>query len=252
MTCQNVSLGLALQHAATFRQLFNRGFTRWETCGHVRRELDGPRELVHVAITKSPINPVGPFDNRLWEMAEDLIGRRQLQQHVHGDGLALRPDAESRVIEVVHRDWIHRVLLVTSDNWGPRVAEHTGPAGYWRMLSWRLHRAGALKLNRGMVCVVDRSGPSEKLQPIPCRDEHDFFRLCRTTYKSPRFRFERPEGADNERDWPRGMLEEWYPPGFRIYADPQQPGLFDTGRPIRRKGGRDGTQHRRGSGPWPL
>ena len=104
------------------------------------------------------------------------------------------------------------------------------------MLIWRLEHAGTLKLHMGLPCVVDRSGVSEQLLPMPCPDETDFFRLARTEFKAPRYRFERPAEHDDDRgNWPRGMLPEWYPPGVRVYAPPRQPGLFDTGWNVPRK-----------------
>lgn len=227
---QTLRLGAAQREAAEFQQRLRGAYARFETAGTLRRWQEGPPELVHVVIPAAPpLAQAGEtaHDNAMWERLSALLHKGTL---VTPPGAPQLPEGEARVFVAMHGLWRHTIVLATVENWGMRLAEQTGPTGYWRMLLNRLKEAGALTIHNGHVVAIDRSAEPAVHEVIPCRQEEDFFRLARTPFKSPRFRFARPDGLP-EGHWRRGMLPEHYPPGLRIYVDPRQPGMFDNSRP---------------------
>lgn len=223
-----------------FQRLFQGTYARWEIAGAVRRQKAGENDedLRHVVI---PLAGDGVFDNAVWQRAAELATGKKLKPwpYPHGSIHWVEPGATLIAAERGGRR--HEICLATEENWGARLAQHTGPRGFWEMLLWRLRHAGTLYLRHGMVYAANRSIPAAADTAIPCRDERDFFRLARTAWKSPRGRYER-HADDHPRDWTRGMLPEWVPPGLAVYADPSRsPQLFDGSKPVpRRYAGKDG------------
>lgn len=223
---------------AVFRRHFLGTYSRWDICGAARRQKPG-EELKHVVI---PLAGDGAFDNGVWQRAAELAALQTLRPWPHPRGNILWVEPDATLIAAELGGSRHEICLATAENWGARIAQHTGPEGYWQMLLWRLREAGTLDLRNGMVCAIDRINPAVRGETmIPCGEERKFFRLARTAWKSPRGRFERP-GADATNDWTRGMLPEWVPPGLAVYADPSRsPQLFDGSKPVpRRYAGKDG------------
>lgn len=255
---QVVSWQAAEAAGERFRELFAGTALAWQIAGHVRRQVEGPMYVVHLAVPKE--DP-GGYANAVWGRAVDLLCRRELLLHRYAGGFERGPERESAAAGFERDGWLHEVVVCHPDAYGPRLAELTGPAGYWRMLLHRLTLAGALRLHQGRVCLIDRSlAPRESrgtrkrgnrrrpspdqllacspaLIPIPCPLESTFFRVARTRLRDPRHRFERPASVSSGTgDWERGVLAEWYPPGFTPYADPRRhPELFDRGRAVLRQ-----------------
>lgn len=226
-----MSPGACEQAAKRFQALFDRTYARWVQAGPLRRRLEADH-IVHLAIPKAARHPDG--ENAIWERALELLSKAELSLWPLASGGTFAPEPESRVSIFSSHGVRHELYLATLANWAPRLVCHTGPTGYWRMLQWRLEHAGSLKLHRGTVCTIDRSTEPPALEEVPCGDEHLFFKLCRTSFKAPQYRFERPPGhQDDTENWPRGMLPEWYPPGLKVYVDPRQLHLWDRSKPAK-------------------
>lgn len=210
-----------------FAALFQGSALSWQLVGHVRRRKDGPMHLLHLVVPRAADDQ--GYANAVWGRAVELLVKQTVRLWPYAGG-PRGPEWESTLAGFELGGWHHEISLCHPDHYGPRLAELTGPPGYWRMLLFRLRLAGTLQMHRGAVCAIDRSGPSERLAPIPCPLEETFFKLARTRYQH---RFERPAdaGGDNTNDWKRGVLGEWYPPGVLPYADPaRHPELFDASR----------------------
>lgn len=227
---QLVSWQAAEAAAKRFQALFQGTARSWQVAGHVRRRKDGPMQVLHMAVP----GPVAHPDlNPVWARALELLVTHRLALHAYPGGLR-GPEPDSTLAGFDLCGWRHEISLGRPGHEGPRLAELTGPPGYWRMLLHRLRLAGTLRVHQGAVCAINRSlsGPAcgaENLVEIPCPDEATFFKLARTRWRDPAHRFERP--VDNTRDWNRGVLPEWYPPGVLPYADPlRSPELFDASR----------------------
>lgn len=239
-----LSLPACQRAARDFEALFDGTYRSpyWRMAGDTRRDQPSDH-LVHVVIPKAASG--ADVTNAVWERGQALLSRGTLSLWERPGEFYFAPSTDSSVAWFSLRGVRHEVYLATDENWASRLVEHTGPPGYWRMLMHRLKMAGALTLHHGNVCVIDRSVTPYRLEPIPCKDEVSFFLLCRTAFKAPAYRFERPEGHDNVRDWERGVLAPWYPLGTRVYADPRQTWLFDTGRATKpRYVGRDSRKWR--------
>jgi hypothetical protein len=233
--------------AKAVQALFEGTYSRWEVAGDVRRQQDarepGPVIVKHVLISK-PSPPQNPIPT--WEKARQLIDRGDVSLCVYAGGATRAPEFDARMVALQVGPIVHELYLADARSWVTRLVQHTGPAGYWRMLLWRLQAAGALKLMSGAVCVVNRGVEPIQYEPLAVGDERDFFRLARTAYKHPRYRFARPAGeADDTENWPRGMEPEWYPPGCKVYVDPRQyhlwsgtkpPKIIRPDRPVPRRG----------------
>ncbi len=213
-----ISREAAYQADWSFRSLFKDCYVLWRAGGAYARELNplpGPA-LTHVVIPKAPIDE---GSNRIWERVAELAASGKIEAKV-------APEPDTTLCEVRRGVWGHTIALATGENLGARLAQHIGPPSFAEMLRRRLEDAGALKLMNGIVYAIDRSTEPTVLRPIPVNSEEKFFRLARTAYKGPRFRFVR-RGTDRPGWWKRGMEPEWYPPGVIPFADPRQPGLFD-------------------------
>jgi hypothetical protein len=215
--------------------LFDGTYSRWEIAGEVRREQDarepGPVIVKHVLMSK-PASPQSPVP--VWERARQLIDRGSTGLCVYAGGATFPPEADSKRVALTVGNIVHELCLADAASWVPRLVQQTGPDGYWRMLLWRLQHSGALKLKSGAVCVVNRGVEPARYEPLAVDDERDFFRLARTEFKSPRYRFARPAAQqDDTENWPRGMLAEWFPPGCRVYVDPTQWHLWDNTKPAK-------------------
>jgi hypothetical protein len=223
----------ACQHAAKdFEALFYPTYQSayWRVAGAVRR-LKEADHLVHVVIPRDPTERGACHG--VWQRAHALLSQGVLQLWEYPGMPYKAPESDATVAAFGLRGIRHEVYLANKDNWASRLTEHTGPPGYWRMLVHRLKLEGSLTLSNGNVCAIDRSLEPNRLEVIPCADEHRFFLLARTVFKAPQYRFERPqEQPDDVNNWERGILEPWYPPGIKPYADPRQTYLFDASRPV--------------------
>lgn len=212
------------EDAERFILLLRGTHDRIETCGCVRRGSMGTG-CAYVVVPRP--DPTGNGPHLVYNRLLELQAKGKLQPWQTPAGYQwFDPDCVLLMVNV--GGVCHEITIATGDNWGYRVAEATGPGGYFRMLRHRLMLAGALKLHGGHVCLVKRHPGGQELVPIPVYEERDFFRLARTSYRSPQYRFER-HSSDNRADWSRGVQPEWYPPGVIPYADPHgQPALFES------------------------
>jgi hypothetical protein len=224
--CQNVALDLRNRFGSVC-------FERWEVCGDVRLRKDG-HDLVHVAIPKWGPSAGDPEANLLWARAVYLQSLGSIAPWVSPGGMVCWVEEGSSVIEVDFRGHRHTINLATKSNWGLRLAEHTGPGTYFRMMRVRLELSGTFKIHAGNVCWYDRRSEPCQMRVIPVEDERHFFRLARTKWKEPPARFAQPLTNTT-----RGIESEWIPPGVIPFANPEhQLHLFDHGsRPVQRRHG---------------
>lgn len=211
-----LNLHQLVHHAEAFRELFEGSFERWEFAGSIRRQERGSavEHLVIPRIDKASINLVWA---RMVELAQPRI--KQIDVYVYlPDPADLETQLESCDRLGVHHD----LYLATRTNWGVRLVQRTGPAGFWMMLSDRLHHDGTLKIHGGNVCHVNRKDGGVSLDAIEVLDEAEFFRLARTPWKEPKVRFEPKPGRSLI-----GMRKAWLPEFLLPYADPaKHPELF--------------------------
>jgi len=220
----------AARSAEAVQKLFRGSFSKWDALGCVRRvrpPLPGEK-IPHLVRPRPSRLEVGPWPHDVWRRVEQLVQEGRVAATSFTTVRDLHT-ADVSLVEIEAAGYVHQLCMSSRETWGVRMAQYTGPAGYWSMLLWRLRAAGTLTVHRGVVCAIDRSLglTAPALSPIACPDERTFFRLARTRYREPHDRLDR--GKDNVNDWARGLLPEWYPPGVKVYADPStDPALFSN------------------------
>lgn len=174
----------AVADAEAFRDLFPpTTYARWEIAGSVRRRRATCGDVEHVVIPAfgdvdlgGGLFPQLERVNLLWFHLDALVRKGEVTKHLYGT----RGFSWGEVQRGTDwRGFRHEVYTCDADAWGSNLAVRTGPA----QLSKRL--VESLKHHGYDHCGGYRVMHVQSGEPVPVRDERQYFDLCGVEWTEP-------------------------------------------------------------------